>query len=381
MNPSVESIVRAVLYEGYILYPYRASATKNRHPWSPGGLMPVMRNSPPSALRAECLALSGEASTLSVCVRFLHLLSRTDRAGPPVREATERKIELPAIPLGTLPARQRIAFDFPPSLEFEGDVERLQHAIEGAIEVSVTDVGQRVNRVSVVVTNLTLSEVGSDRDGDAMRTFVSAHVVLGIQDGEFVSLTDPPPELRAAADACHNEGVWPVLVGEPGNRDTVLASPIILPDYPQIATESLGDFFDGTEIDEMLTLRVLTLTDDEKREMAADPHTRLVLERVETLASSALAQLHGTTCSRRDVPAPGDRVRLRPRGRADAIDVFLAGKTATVVSVETDFGGTVYFAVKVDDDPGHDLGDAGRPGHRFFYRAEEIERLTDGGQK
>jgi hypothetical protein len=170
-----------------------------------------------------------------------------------------------------------------------------------------------------------------------------------------------------------------VLVGEPGRRDTLLASPIILPDYPQVAPESAGDFFDATEIDEMLTLRVLTLTDAEKREMATDPCARTILEHVETLSESAMGKLHGAVRRARGV-APGDRVRLRPRGRADALDVLLAGKTATVAAVETDFEGTAYVAVVMDDDPGGDFGDAGQPGHRFFFRVAEVELLAEGAQ-
>ena len=38
---SVEQIANAVLYEGYILYPYRASALKNRCRWTIGGLVPA----------------------------------------------------------------------------------------------------------------------------------------------------------------------------------------------------------------------------------------------------------------------------------------------------------------------------------------------------
>jgi hypothetical protein len=230
----------------------------------------------------------------------------------------------------------------------------------------------------VWVHNLTPLETGTGREDEALRTLASAHVVLHVR-GEFVSLTDPPDELRHHSDGCRNEGVWPVLVGAPGSRDTVLASPIIMPDYPQVAPESPGDFFDGTEIDEMLALRVLTLTDAEKREMAADGRARAILERVETLAPESLAGLHGAirTPGR---PAPGDRVRLRPRGRADAFDLVLAGKTATVVSVEEDFEGAVYFTVAVDDDPGQDFAAVGQPGHRFFFRPDEVELIPGGSR-
>jgi hypothetical protein len=72
---------------------------------------------------------------------------------------------------------------------------------------------------------------------------------------------------------------------------------------------------------------------------------------------------------------PGDRVRLRPRGRADIMDLALAGKTATVASIEQDFERRIYLAVTVDDDPGKDLGALRQPGHRFFFSPEEIEPL------
>jgi hydrogenase maturation protease len=85
-----------------------------------------------------------------------------------------------------------------------------------------------------------------------------------------------------------------VLVGAEGSFDRMLCSPIILYDYPQIAPESAGDFFDGTEVDEMLSLRVLTMTDEEKAEMrSADTRSRLLLERTETLPAEHMMKLHG----------------------------------------------------------------------------------------
>jgi hypothetical protein len=373
MNAAVEAIARVVLYEGYVLYPYRASATKNRHRWSPGGLAPG--GGVGSSLRTECLLLADHCAVLSVRVRFLHPLLRSGGAGPPAQEATEREVELSAAP-HELAAPRRVPFEFPPALELEGDTERMQHGVLGEVEVSADRLSKHLYRVAVRVTNLTPVEAGADRDAGSLRTLASAHVVLRADRGEFVSLTDPPPELRAIADDCRNEGVWPVLVGEPGCRGTLLASPIILPDYPQVAPESAGDFFDATEIDEMLTLRVLTLTDAEKREMQSDPRARAILQRVEMLSDSAMGKLHGAVRSARGI-TPGDRVRLRPRGRADALDVLLAGKTAIVAAVETDFEGTAYVAVVMDDDPGGDFGGAGQIAHRFFFRVEEVELLAE----
>ena len=69
-------------------------------------------------------------------------------------------------------------------------------------------------------------------------------------------------------------------------------------------------------------------------------------------------------------------MRLRPHGRADILDMALAGKAATVEAIEQDYDGQIYLAVTVDDDPGKDLGMLRQPGHRFFFRPEEVEPLA-----
>jgi hypothetical protein len=100
--------------------------------------------------------------------------------------------------------------------------------------------------------------------------------------------------MKEFVGSCKNVGTWPVLVGEEGDRDTLLSSPIILYDYPQIAPESAGDLFDGTEIDEILSLRIMTLTDEEKREMSqSDERARQMLERTEAMPVEHLMKLHG----------------------------------------------------------------------------------------
>jgi hydrogenase maturation protease len=167
--------------------------------------------------------------------------------------------------------------------------------------VSSEDLGEGLHRVAVRVAN-TSPWRGGTREQAMERTFCSTHAVLHATRGEFVSLTDPPEELRALARACRNEGVWPVLVGEPHERHTVLASPIILEDHPQIAPESPGDLFDGGEIDQMLTLNILALTDEEKAEMrASDPRAREILERTEQLSEQELMSLHGAVRDLRQV--------------------------------------------------------------------------------
>jgi hydrogenase maturation protease len=158
--------------------------------------------------------------------------------------------------------------------------------------------------VGVRIINRT--DAGSDparREDVLAHCLVSAHTILTVERGEFVSLLDPPAELRELAAECHNLNTWPVLAGTPPARDTMLSSPIILYDYPEIAPESAGDLFDGTEIDEILSLRIMALSDDEKREIAqSDERARLLLERTESLAAEQLMSLHG-------VMRPGGRGR------------------------------------------------------------------------
>lgn len=72
---------------------------------------------------------------------------------------------------------------------------------------------------------------------------------------------------------------------------------------------------------------------------------------------------------------PGDHVRLRPRDGGDVLDIALAGKLATIESIEQDYEGQVHLSVVVDDDPGRDIGMMRQPGHRFFFSATEIEPI------
>jgi hypothetical protein len=238
--------------------------------------------------------------------------------------------------------------------------------------------GEGIVKVTVQVSNATpftmpaMLGSGARRDAALPYAFASTHAILGVRGGEFVSLIDPPDDLRDVVARCRNVGVWPVLVGRAGARDMLLAAPIILGDYPRVAPESAGDFFDATEIDELLTLRVLTLSDEEKAALrAGDPRAHGMLERTEALAAEERRRLHGAARTLR----PGARVRITPRPGGDVLDLALAGKAATVLSTEEDYEGRVFAVVTVDDDPGRDLGMEGKPGHRFFFRPEELEIL------
>ena len=170
--------------------------------------------------------------------------------------------------------------------------------LEGEAEVAVEVLRDSVYRCTVRVFNRTpLADAAlRSRDEALMQSLVATHAVLAVQGGKFYSLTDPLESLREVTTACRNIGAWPVLVGRPGEDDTMLASPIILYDYPRIAPESPGDLFDGTEIDEILTLRIMTLTEEEKAMAAAtDDRTRNMLMRTESLAREQLAGLHGVS--------------------------------------------------------------------------------------
>jgi hydrogenase maturation protease len=156
----------------------------------------------------------------------------------------------------------------------------------------------------------------------------------------------------------------------------MLVSPIILYDYPAVAPESPGDLFDGAEIDEILSLRILTMTDAEKREAReTDPRARALLDRTEALSAADLMRMHGAVRepSWEQALRPGAHVRIRPRRGGDVFDLVLEGKAATVEAVERDDQGRLLLAVTIDDDPGRDLGVFG---HRFFFHADEVEPLS-----
>src|SRR5690606_22890663 len=138
--------------------------------------------------------------------------------------------------------------------------------LKGYVHVQSQRLTSDLYRLQVRITNET-AWYGQGRDEVLRQTMNSTHTILHVEDGAFVSLMDPPPELQTEAEACENIKTWPVLAGEEGTRDTMLSSPIILYDYPQVAPESPGNLFDSTEIDQLLILNLLTLSDEEKEEI------------------------------------------------------------------------------------------------------------------
>jgi hypothetical protein len=283
----VERIANAVLYEGYILYPYRPSSVKNRRRFNFGVLVPPAYSAAQSgtetaSMRTECLVWGGPATSIDVRLRFLQVIESES-----FQDAVERDVRLTDCVLGDLLVRPRRAeFSFPAG----------QNSIQGSIQLAAERLEEGVFRVAAEITNWTPVDHAEQlsRDEILPHSLAAAHTILAAREGEFVSLLDPPDQFRPAAARCRNAGTWPVLVGEQGERSVMLSSPIILYDYPQVAAESPGDLFDATEIDEILTLRILTLTEEEKREMReSGEHARRILARTETLPEEQLMKLHG----------------------------------------------------------------------------------------
>lgn len=319
MDP-VRAIADAVLYEGYVLWPYRRSALKNRKRWTLAGFYPrayseTSGTNDPWFMQTQCLLLGNAGDALTVRVRFLQVvwrqaLRRVRGDLEPVdelvsggerhlswEEAAEREIVLGPFGLYELELPKRAAVEIPAGSVIEelpeGALMRTWRSLSGTLEASAEHLGGHVYRLTARLANET-SWPGGTREEVLGRTFVSAHAVLEADGASFVSMTDPPAELREEAGGCENVKTWPVLVGEKGRRDTVLSSPIILYDHPEIAPESPGDLFDGTEIDRLLIMNVLSLTDEEKEEVrATDPRVREILERCESLSPEELMRLSG----------------------------------------------------------------------------------------
>lgn len=448
-----QKVADAVLYEGYVLYPYRASAAKNQVRWQFGVVVPRGYSdgsgSEPWTMQTECLIEPGDASTLDLRIRFLQIQARTveevvDAQRDIFRsvetlqvgrqqlvtwdEGVERELDQPGIDLSEVLVTERTIFlEVPGGREVEpvrgkageikGRIIRERWPISGIVRITAEVLGS-VAKVRVCIENLSAWSGGNDADRNQAlrRSLVGAHTLLAVRDGAFVSLLDPPEWARQAVAMCRNLHTWPVLIGEAGQRAIILSSPIILYDYPQIAPESPGDLFDATEIDEILTLRTMTLTDEEKREArSTDRRAAAVIDRIDTMPPEIFERLHGAmrylrgtsgTAANKVEAAPwwdpgadtsvspetdsirignvavskGSRVRLRPGSRrADAQDMFLEGRTATVEAVLFDVENNSYLAVTLAEDPATDLYQW--HGRFLYFSPDEIESLDNEDAK
>ena len=314
------AVADAVLFEGYALYPYRATSTKNQLRWQFGVLAPRAASERSGAdpwwLEAQLVADGDRGARVAGRLRFLRLRRRRVETA---RGEAIASLEVDGRLLIPWDEGEPSEHDFALALdggattlpiELAGDridepvrdaagalvarVVRTRAPLSLRIHVAAEPLG-RCARVRVRVENLSpCAEPDAARDALLLRATVGTHLMLAIEGGAFVSLLDPPDWAAAPAAECRNVGVYPVLAAEPGRHDLVLASPIIMYDHPAVAPESPGDLFDATEIDEILTLRTLMLTDEEKRAArATDPRVAALIDRVDGLAPEALARLHG----------------------------------------------------------------------------------------
>ncbi|MGH3774477.1 MAG: hypothetical protein ACRDRR_01880 [Pseudonocardiaceae bacterium] len=434
-------VADAVLYEGYLLYPYRASARKNQIRWQWGVLVPptyaAAGHGEYASSHTECLLDPSTDPVLHVRLRFLQLQHRSGGDGlvPEFDEAVEHEIDSVISVSELLGAEssdnteQVVPVAVPGGTETTDGLTRQRWPLNGEIRLSAQRLEGPYGLVQLtvdVVNTAQWADPEAARHLALRHSLIAAHTVLAVTDGEFISLTDPPEWAKHAAAACHNERVWPVMIGDAGRRDVILASPIILYDYPVIAPESAGDLFDGTEIDEILTLRTMTLTDEEKAEVrATDERARKLMDRVDSMPPEMLDKLHGAirylgetpgtqTPGARKEPDPietittpgtpwwdpgadasvdpetdsvliagvevakGSQVVLMPGlRRSDAQDMFLTGRTATVAAVLLDVDGNTHVAVTLDDDPGAEISAA--HGRFRYFSPDELTPLGPPG--
>lgn len=451
---AVRRIADAVLYEGYILYPYRASSQKNRSRWQFGVVMaPGYAAADPSessVTQSEWVLEHSGQPAVQVILRFLQVQRRSTEGpgsfpgGGAWDEAMEREIEFTVGPEELLGPGLVREFSVPGGEDREpygdaGMTVRRREPLAGLVCVRATPVPGpwRAVRLQVRVENRTAAEPAPAVRDDALPTaLVAAHVIATVSGGDFISMTDPPQWAKPAVAECQNTGVWPVLADPDGGRQVMLASPIILYDHPELAPESPGELYDGTEIDEILTLRTLALSDEEKLEArATDPRAAALIDRVEAMDAPTMERLHGTIRSLRpaapgssasgalcsgagrsgasgaggfpvdydpSVPwwdpeadasvspdtdsvmiagrqvARGSLVRLRPgKRRADAQDMFLAGRVAEVQAVLLDVEDQPYLAVALTDHPDPELSIA--HGRFLYFMPDEVEPCEAGG--
>jgi hypothetical protein len=451
---AARAVADAVLYEGYVLYPYRASSRKNQIRWQFGVLTPrafsEAEGSERWSMRTECLIDPGLVSQLSIRIRCLQVQHRAvevaDDDGSFVSvdrveidgnsyvewdEAVDQVVNLTRLHL--LPGDEITlgeSFTFTGGEDTElipssgggvaARIRRSRQPVEGRVNVVArpADGDGSFLKVTVTVENVTdWSGTSTRRDEVMGHSLVAVHTMLAVDGGVFVSLLDPPEAARSAVAGCSNEGAFPVLIG---GGDVVLASPIILYDCPEVAPESPGDLYDSTEIDEILALRVLTLTDEEKAEArGTDPRAAAIIDRCDDMPPEMWERLHGAVRSLHpagavdptpdldpepmDEPATevipwwdpevdasvdpwsdsvtiagvevakGSAVRLRPSHRSDAQDLFLAGMAATVAGVFKDVDGSQHVAVTIDDDPATE--ELNWQGRYLFFHPDEVDPI------
>lgn len=418
---ALAAVANAVLYEGYLLYPYRRSSPKNKVRWQFGVLAPqawlaadlaadtsVSGSSDGWYQQTECLLEAAETAVINIRLRFLHVHHRSvqrarkdgsfesvdacsvgDQRFLTFDDAVAREHDVIATVAELRSAPLLVEVQFPAGEDVEllpggaGRIVRSCEKISASVRLSVTDADApfELAKLSVRTENCDVGTPADVSRPEALRaSMIGTHTMLGVDTGAFLSLLDPPEWAAPATKGCRNVHTYPVLGGEPGERRLMLSSPILLYDYPAVSPESPGDLFDAAEIDEILSLRTGTLTDEEKWEArATDPRAAAIIDRVDAMPREIMDRLHGAIRTLRPHREPepnsvtvagvriakGSRVRLRPRPHgADAHDMFLADRLAVVEDVLINMENQYQIAVTLADDPGADLHEWHR---RFYY--------------
>jgi len=373
---NVDELLQTLLYEGYALYPYTPGATKNATP-TPFGIVypPAYAAGAPTTfdhVRMAAIAEGDADARLSVEAHFLEH-SGERHAG------IARRVDLPETTFARLaeePVTVVFAFD----------------AVHGRARMTAQPLGAGLWRVTTCVHNLTDVPEGLDRAGALRHALLSTHVLARAStSARFCSPVAPPEHAAPAVMTCVAVNTFPVLASD--DDRVLLGAAIMLPDHPQLAPESRGDLFDGTEIEEALLLHVLALSDGEREQIAGqDPVVRAMLERAVAATPDDIRRLHGRVEVRDPAPrAPeerdvrgerqlevdgvlyrlGARVRLRAGDDHAAHDHLLDGRSATIERIYVDYEDKVHLCVTVDDDPGQELmRDIGR---YLYFKPSEVE--------
>ena len=270
----LDELVESLLYEGYALYPYTPGTAKNSTPTPFGIVYPPAYAAGNAAtfdhLRLECALVASPdlarepnparplGTPVSATVRFL-------QASGGRHQAAERRVELPG------PGADPVEFSF--------------DGLQGRASLELDPPEDGLQRVRVCVQNTTpLADPDIDRAAALRASLLSTHVIATAPGSRFLS----PLERRDFESV----NTFPVLATP--TDDTVLGATIVLPDHPQIAPQSRGNLFDGTEIEEALLLHVHALPDMEREAIAdQDPAVRAMVERAAATTPEDLFDLHG----------------------------------------------------------------------------------------
>jgi hypothetical protein len=352
----LERLVDSLLFEGYALYPYTPGATKNATPTPFGIVYPAdyARNQTHAFDRMQMQGVVTDADALVTGeVRFLQPSGEQHRA-------VERKIQL-----GAAPSKVRFDFD----------------DLEGFAELVVERLPDGHGRMTLTVENttpLTEEEAVADRKEALLKSMLSTHLLGRVEGATFLS---PLERGDDGVAGCCQVNTWPVLATK--EDDALLAPTIMLPDHPELAPESVNDFFDGTEIEEALVLHIQALSDQEREEISAqDPKVREMLARADATTPQQLMDLHGRVRiedppGEREVTYEGitykrgDKVILRPPKDADVYDKMLEGRKATIHRLFLRIDDRLHLGVTVDDDPMQEI--LGESGRFLFFFSEEVE--------